>query len=68
MKRPAIDTKECVQMTSNDTYFADNWFSYVKTAEEAIAAGVNYCGPAKMSDKDFCLAMLENFMKDWPGG
>ena len=31
-------------------------------------AGVDYCGPAKTSHKDFCLAALEKLMKDWPGG
>ena len=31
-------------------------------------AGVNYCGPAKMTHKGFCLATLENSTKDWPGG
>ena len=33
MKRLAIATKGCVQLTSNDTYFSDSWFSSVKTAE-----------------------------------
>ena len=31
-------------------------------------AGVNYCGPAKMIHKGFCLATLENLTKDWPRG
>ena len=31
MKRLAIDTKGCGQLTSNDTYFPDIWFSSVKT-------------------------------------
>ena len=29
----ALATKGCGQLTSNDTYFADIWFSSVKTAE-----------------------------------
>ena len=33
MKRLSIDTKGCGQITSNDIYFADIWFSSVKTAE-----------------------------------
>ena len=33
IKRLAIATKGCSQLTSNDTYFADSWFSSVKTAE-----------------------------------
>ena len=33
MKRLAIATKGCGQLTSNDTYFSDSWFSSVKTAE-----------------------------------
>ena len=56
------------KLTSNDTYFADSWFSSVKTAEDMAAAGVDYCGPVKTSHKGFCLATLEKFMKDWPGG
>ena len=58
MKRLAIATKGCVQLTSNDTYFAYSWFSSVKTAEDMVAAGVNYCGPVKTSHKGFCLDKL----------
>ena len=68
MKRLDINTKGCCQLTSNDTYFADRWFSYVKISEEAMAAGVDYSGPAKTSHKGFCIATLENLMKDCPGG
>ena len=68
MKRLAIATKGCGQLTSNDTYFDDIWFSSVKTAEEMAAAGVNYCGPVKTRHNGFCLATLEKLMKDWPGG
>ena len=53
MKRIAIATKGCGQLTSNNTYFADIWFSYVKTAEEMAAAGVDYCGPVKTATRDF---------------
>ena len=52
-------TKGCLQLTSNETYFDDSWFSVVKTAEEAIALGVNYCGLVKMSHNGFCLDTLE---------
>ena len=68
MKRLAIANKGCGQLTSNDTYFADSWFSSVKTDEEMAATGVNYCGPVKTNHKGFCLATLEKLMKDWPGG
>ena len=68
MKRLAIATKGCGQLTSNYTYFAYSWFSSVKTAEEMSATGVDYCGPVKTSHKGFCLATLEKLMKDWPGG
>ena len=61
-------TKRCFQMTSNDIYFADSCFIGEKTAEEAMSAGVNYCGPVKRSHKDFCIATLEKLMKDWSGG
>ena len=56
MTRLAIDTKRCGQLISNEKYFAGSWFSSVKTYEEAMAAGVNYCGSAKTSYKGFCLA------------
>ena len=59
-------TKGCVQMTSNDTYFADSWFSGVKTYEDVMAKGVDYCGPVNTSRKGFCLATLENLMKECP--
>ena len=50
MKRLAIVTKGCGQLTSNNTYFADRWFSSVKTDEEMAPAGVNYCGLVKVGD------------------
>ena len=68
MKILAISTKGCGQLTSNDTYFADSWFSFVKTSGEMAATGVDYFGPAKMIHKSFCLTTLEKLMKDWPGG
>ena len=55
-------------MKSNDSYFADSWFIYVKITNEAIATGVNYCGPEKMTHKGFCLVTLEQLMKYWLGG
>ena len=68
MKILAMDTKGCGQLTSNDTYFDDICFSSVKTAEEAMAVGVNYYVPVKTSHKVFCLATLENLTKYWLGG
>ena len=68
MKRLVMDTKECDQLTWNETYFSDSWFSSVKNAEEMVAAGVDYCGPVKTSHKGFCLATSESLMKDWSGG
>ena len=68
MKRLAMATKWCGKLTYNDTYFSDSWFSSVNTAEEAIAARVDYCGPVKTSHKGFCLAPLEKLMKYWLGG
>ena len=47
MKRLIISTKGCNQLTSNDTYFADSWFSGLKTVDEVMAEGVYYCGPVK---------------------
>ena len=53
MKRLAIATKGCGQLTSNYTYFTNSWFSSVKTAEGMSAAGVDYCGPVKTIHKVF---------------
>ena len=50
-KRLMMDTKGYGQLTSNDTYFSDSWFSGVETAE-----GVDYCELAKTIHKGFCLA------------
>ena len=68
IKRLDIATKGCGQLTSNDTYFADSWFSSVKTTDEMAAEGVDYCRPVKTSHKGFFLDTLEKLMKDWPGG
>ena len=53
MKRLMVATNECYQLTSNDTYFSDIWFSGVKTAEGAMVEGVDYCGPVNTSHKVF---------------
>ena len=66
MKRLIMDTKGCVQLMSNYTYFYDIWFSGVKTAEEEIYEGVDYCGPGKTIQKRFCLDILEKLTKDFP--
>ena len=63
-----MNTQGCGQLKSIYTYFSNIWFNGVKTAEEAMNQGVDYCGMAKTSHKSFCLATLENLMKDWPGG
>ena len=68
MKILPIATKGFGQMTSNDTYFDDIWFTSIKTSEEMKAAGVDYCRLAKTSHKGFYLATLEKLMKYWPGG
>ena len=53
MKILVIDNRGCYQLTSNDTYSSDIYFSEVKTVEEATAAGVDYCGSMKTSHKGF---------------
>ena len=58
MKRLMVAKKGCSHMPSNDTYFSDIWFSGVKTADDAMADGVDYCGPEKTIHKGFCLATL----------
>ena len=63
-----MSTKGCGQLTSNDNYFSDSWFSGVKTAEEAMAKGVDYFGPVNTIHKGFCLSTLEKLAKEWPGG
>ena len=68
MKRIMINKKGCGQLNSNDTYFSDSWFSSVITAEEAMTDGVDYCELVKTSHKAFCLAIIQNVMKYWPGG
>ena len=68
MKRIAMDTKGCVQLTSNDTHFSDSWFSGVETDQDAMAAGVDSCGTAKTIHKGFCLATLEKLIRDCTGG
>ena len=62
-----MDTKGCGQLTSNVTYFASIWFSEMKMAEDTMADGLYYCGPAKTSHNGFCMDTLENLMKEWPG-
>ena len=61
-----MDTKGFGHLTSNDTYFDDIWFISVNMAKDAMSVGVDYCGPAKIIQKGFCRATLENFMKDCP--
>ena len=58
MKRLMVDTKGCGKMTSYNTYFSDGWFIGVKTAEEAMFEGVDYCVPVKTSHKDCFLAVF----------
>ena len=66
MKTLTMATKDCGQVTSNETYSSDILLSRVKTAEEVMSEGVDYCGPAKTSHNIFRLATLEKLMKDWP--
>ena len=53
MKRLMMDKKYCGQSKSNDTYFADIWFSSVKMEEEVMATGVDYCGLVKTIHEGF---------------
>ena len=61
-------TKGCGQLSSNDTFFSDIWFSGVKKAEKAMDEGVDHFGHVKTTHKIFCLAKLEKLMKECPGG
>ena len=53
MKKLMMATKGCIQLVSNYTRFADNWFSGVKMSEVEMAEGVDYCRPVKMIHKNF---------------
>ena len=53
-----VATKWCGQLKPNDIYFSDSWFSGVKTYDEAVALGVDYCGPVKTMHESFCLSIL----------
>ena len=66
-KRLMMDTKVCGQLTSNNTYFSDIWFSGVKTSQEAMSEGVDYCRPVKKIHKDFCLAAFKKVDKRLAG-
>ena len=68
MKRIMKGARGWVQLSSNDTFFVDRWFSGVKTAEEANTEGVYFCGSTKKSNKGVFLATLEKLMKECPGG
>ena len=46
-------TKGCSQMSQNNTFFDDIWFSEVKTAEDKNADVVDYFRLAKTSHKGF---------------
>ena len=59
-KRLMMAEKGCGQLTSNYTYFFDSCLSEVKTAEEKMAEGVEYCGPAKTRHNVF---FLDTFRK-----
>ena len=58
-------TRDCGQLSSNDTLFSNRWFVGVKIVEEGNSEGVYYCGPVKISHKEIFLAMLEKIMKEW---
>ena len=58
--------KGCNQLSSNGTYFFGRWLKGVKTSEEEIYKGVDYCGPVNTIHKVFCLATLERLMEERP--
>ena len=53
MKILMRDTKGCGHLTSNETYFADSYLSYVKMADGEMDDGVDHCGPVKTGHKVF---------------
>ena len=58
MKILMMATEGFGQIISNDNYFYYIWFSGVKTDEEAMAEGVDYCGTVKTVHKVFCIAIF----------
>ena len=64
MKRLAMATKGCGQLTSNDTYFADSRFIYVKTAEDMVDIGCNrfQIGREKTQPHALCFPMKRGFI------
>ena len=62
------DNKGFCKLSLNDTLFADTWFSRVKTAEEEMAEGVDYCGPVKTIHKLFSLDTQVKLTKQWSVG
>ena len=61
-------TKGCGQMSSNKNFFAEIWFSGVKTEEEINAEGVEYCRPVEKIPEEFLLATLGKSNKMMVGG
>ena len=54
-------TKGCGELSSNNTYSSDRFFSGLKTAEESSAEGVDYCGLLKTSRKVFFSSYVRKF-------
>ena len=52
MRRLSVNTKGCGHLTSNYTQFSDSWFSSIKLSEEAMDAGVEYCGRVEIIHKN----------------
>ena len=68
MKGLMMAAKGCEQLLFRDAYFSDIWFSGLKTADETVAEGVDFCGPVKTRHEGFCLSTLEKSTKEWPVG
>ena len=63
-KRIMKGTKVFGQLSSNNTFFADIWFSTLKAEYKAMAEGVDYYGNVKKNHKGFFLDTLEKSMKE----
>ena len=53
IKRPIMYFKRCGQLTSNYNCFSGSYLIGVKTSEEAMAEGVDYCRPVNTSHNFF---------------
>ena len=60
MKRLMKEKNGVHQLQGPHTKYAAGFICFVYSKEATGAEGVDYCGPVKTSQNNFCLAMLKN--------